>query len=385
MTCATKGRPAWAVDATRETTTADDRHSCTATFSLRDEPGFSNAGNILYDRPVGVFLVEHSGWGHDSIGMEPSIVTLTLNPAVDIASTAVAVRPTHKVRTFDERLDPGGGGINVARVVHALGGNALALVMTGGLSGHLIEQLLSQAGVRWQALPIHGNNRISLNVHDRSSGLEYRFVPDGPMVEPEECLHALEVLRTINADWIVASGSLPGGVPDDFYAQVAAIASQRNQNFVLDTSGIALRAGVGPGVTLLKLSLGELEYLTGRELKDPDDRRREILKLVRSGSARMIAVSLGRAGAILGTDNGMIEVPAAEAEERSAVGAGDSFLAGLVIGLGRGLSPRRALALAAAVGAAAVMNYGTALVRQADVDTLYPKLCNELDPVGSAE
>jgi sugar/nucleoside kinase (ribokinase family) len=211
----------------------------------------------------------------DSVGMEPRIVTLTLNPAVDIASTAAAVRPTHKVRTFDERLDPGGGGINVARVVHALGGNALALVMTGGLSGHLIEQLLSQAGVRWQALPIRGNNRISLNVHDRSSGLEYRFVPEGPSVEPEECLHALEVLRTIDADWIVASGSLPRGVPDDFYAQAAAIALQRGQNFVLDTSGVALRAGVGPGVTLLKLSLGELEYLTGRELKGPQDREHD--------------------------------------------------------------------------------------------------------------
>ncbi len=322
------------------------------------------------------------GLRRDCVGMEPRIVTLTLNPAVDIASTAAAVRPTHKVRTFDERLDPGGGGINVARVVHALGGNALALVMTGGLSGRLIEQLLSQAGVRWQALPIRGNNRISLNVHDRGSGLEYRFVPEGPTVEPDECLHALEVLRTIDADWIVASGSLPRGVPDDFYAQAAAVASQRGQNFVLDTSGVALRAGVGPGVTLLKLSLGELEYLTGRELKDPQDREREILRLISSGSARMIAVSLGRDGAMLGTDRGMIQVPAAEAQERSAVGAGDSFLAGLVMGLGRGLSPRRALALGAAVGAAAVMNYGTALVRQADVDILYRKLGDEL--VGSA-
>jgi 6-phosphofructokinase 2 len=319
----------------------------------------------------------------DSVGMEPRIVTLTLNPAVDIASTAAAVRPTHKVRTFDERLDPGGGGINVARVVHALGGNALALVMTGGLSGHLIEQLLSQAGVRWQALPIRANNRISLNVHDRSSGLEYRFVPEGPSVEPEECLHALEVLRTIDADWIVASGSLPRGVPDDFYAQAAAIALQRGQNFVLDTSGVALRAGVGPGVTLLKLSLGELEYLTGRELKGPQDREHEILKLVSAGSARMIAVSLGRDGAMLGTDRGVIQVRAAEAKERSAVGAGDSFLAGLVMGLGRGLSPRQAVALGGAVGAAAVMNYGTALVRQADVDILYRALCDEFDPVGS--
>jgi 6-phosphofructokinase 2 len=313
--------------------------------------------------------------------MEPRIVTLTLNPAVDMASTAAAVRPTHKIRTFDERLDPGGGGINVARVVHALGGDSLALVMTGGVTGHVIEQLLGRAGVRWQALPIRGSNRISLNVHDRHSGLEYRFVPEGPVIEPDECLHALEVLRSIEADWIVASGSLPRGVPDDFYAQAAAIASQRGQNFVLDTSGAALRAGVGPGITLLKLSLGELEFLTGRELQGPQAREQEVLKLLGSGAARMIAVSLGRDGALLATSDGVIQVPAVKVEERSAVGAGDSFLAGLVVGLGRGLSPRRALALGTAVGAAAVLNYGTALVRQADVDTFYRGLCGEPEPV----
>jgi 6-phosphofructokinase 2 len=315
--------------------------------------------------------------------MQPRIVTLTLNPTVDMASTAAMVRPTHKIRTFDERLDPGGGGINVARVLHALGADPLALVMTGGVTGHVIEQLLSQGGVRWQALPIRGSNRISLNVHDRHSGLEYRFVPEGPTIEPDECLYALEVLRHIEADWIVASGSLPRGMPDDFYAQAAATAAQRGQNFVLDTSGVALRAGIGAGIALLKLSLGELEFLTGREMTDPRAREQEVLGLIRAGSARMIAVSLGRDGALLGVGDNIVEVSAVKVDERSAVGAGDSFLAGLVTGLARDLSPRRALALGTAVGAAAVVNYGTALVRQADVETFYQELCAEADPVGA--
>lgn len=316
--------------------------------------------------------------------MEPRIVTLTMNPAVDMAATAASVRPTHKVRTFDEQLDPGGGGVNVAQVLHTLGGDALALVMTGGVTGRLIEELLDQAGVRWQALPIRGRSRISFNVHDRQSGLEYRFVPEGPFVEPDEWQSALDVFRDMEADWIVASGSLPRGVPDDFYAQAAGIAARRGQKFVLDTSGAALRAGTGPGVALLKMSLGELEFLTGLELTDPQTRAKEVAGLIRSGVARMVAVSLGRDGAILAADEGMIQFPALQVKEYSAVGAGDSFLAGLVLGLARGLSHRQALALATAAGGTAVMGSGTARVRQADVESFYRMLCGEPIQVGAA-
>ena len=305
------------------------------------------------------------------------IATLTVNPAVDMACAAAAVQPTHKIRTTDERLDPGGGGINVARVVHALGGDVLALIMTGGVTGRLVEELLDEAGVRWRALPIRGRTRISLNVHEQKGGLEYRFVPEGPMVEPDEWCGALEVLRNLEADWIVASGSLPRGVPADFYAQVAAIVTRREQKFVLDTSGAALRAAVGQGLELLKLSLGELEFLIGREVRDPQLQEKEVASLIRAGAANMIAVSLGRDGAILGTSDGISRVPAPTVQERSAVGAGDAFLAALVLGLARGMSRRDALALGVAAGTATVRTYGTAQVGQADVGALYRQMCDE--------
>lgn len=300
-----------------------------------------------------------------------------MNPAVDMACTAAVVRPTHKVRTTDERLDPGGGGINVARVIHALGGDVLALIMTGGVTGHLIEELLDEAGVRWRALPIRGRTRISLNVHERISGLEYRFVPEGPMVEPDEWRAALEVLRTLEADWIVASGSLPRGVPTDFYAQAAAIVTRRERKFVLDTSGAALGAAVGQGLALLKLSLGELEFLIGREVRDPRLQEKEVATLIRAGAANMIAVSLGRDGAVLGSSDGISRVAAPTVQERSAVGAGDAFLASLVLGLAQGISQRDALALGVAAGAATVRSYGTAQVRRADVEALYRQICDQ--------
>ncbi len=303
------------------------------------------------------------------------VVTLTINPAVDMACTADSVQPTHKIRTFDERLDPGGGGINVARVIHALGGDALALIMTGDVTGRLVEELLSDANVPWQAIPIRGRTRISLNVHDQQSGLEYRFVPKGPHVEPDEMHAVLDVLRGIEAEWIVASGSLPRGVPTDFYAEVAAIARQRGQKFVLDTSGAALSAAVGNGLELLKLSLSELEFMIGREAPDAATQEREVAALTRSGAARRIAVSLGREGAILGTDDGVLRLPAPAVQARSSVGAGDAFLAGLVLGLAGGLADREALALGVAAGSAAVVTYGTAEVQEANVDDLYRELC----------
>ncbi len=312
--------------------------------------------------------------------MRPRIATLTLNPAVDMACTAAAVRPLHKIRTTDERLDPGGGGINVARIVHALGGDALALVLTGDVTGRLVEELLDQAGIHWRGLSIRGRTRICLNAHDRESGLEYRFVPEGPELTEAEWQAALGLLEDVAADWLVASGSLPRGVPADFYARVAEIAARRGQKFVLDTSGAALHAAVGHGIDLLKLSLGELQFLVGRELRAAPAQDAEIASLLRSGAAGMIAVSLGADGAILATCHATIRLPALHVEERSAVGAGDSLLAALVLGLARGLPGRDALAFGIAAGAAAVTTYGTAQVQRADVEARYRQLRGLAEP-----
>lgn len=305
--------------------------------------------------------------------MAPRIVTLTLNPAVDHACIAAAVRPTHKTRTTDERFDPGGGGINVARVLAGLGFDALALIMTGGATGRLVEEMLDREGVRWRRLPIAGMTRITLNVHDRQSGEEYRFVPEGPQVSEAEWHQALDSLETVEAEFVVASGSLPRGVPADFYARAAAIAARRGQGFVLDSSGAALAASVGQGIALLKLSLRELETLVGRDLADPVAQIAETAALMRSGAARRIAVSLGADGALLAgqPDGGaIIRLPALPVVARSAVGAGDCFLAGLLAGLLRGLTDREALALAIAAGAASVGTYGTAKLDPAVVEPL---------------
>jgi 6-phosphofructokinase 2 len=144
--------------------------------------------------------------------MPRRIVTLTVNPAVDLATTAKSVQPGHKIRTFDERYDPGGGGINVARVISELGGRTLALFASGGVTGRFVEEMLTAAKVPWQAIRIRDACRICITVRDQSNGLEYRFVPRGPQLEEPDCAHIREALRQVEADWVVASGSLAPGM-----------------------------------------------------------------------------------------------------------------------------------------------------------------------------
>ena len=302
--------------------------------------------------------------------MPARIVTLTINPAVDLASQAESVQPGHKIRTFGERYDPGGGGINVARVISELGGETLALFASGGVTGRFVEEMLTTAKVPWQSVPIRGACRMSVTVRDRSNGQEYRFVPRGPELTPPECATILATLGNVAADWVVASGSLSPGMPADFYGKAAGIVSARGAKFALDTSGSALKDSLGHGVALLKPSLSELETIVGQEVRSLPGQMAQAKRLVEAGAAEMIAVTLGAGGAVLATAERVVHSPAFAVSEKTGVGAGDSFLAGLVFGLAERRTLEDALRLALACGAAAVQSIGTAQVRRATVDAL---------------
>jgi 6-phosphofructokinase 2 len=306
--------------------------------------------------------------------MSARIVTLTLNPAVDLACEAAAVVPTRKIRMTGEIYDAGGGGINVARVVHELGGEALAVLMAGGATGNFLEELLDEAGVERRIIPVRGRTRISVTVHDHSSQLEYRFVPEGPLISEAEWRSVLSALEEIEAGWLVASGSLPRGVPQDFYARLARLAARRGQRLVLDTSGAALKAALGQGLTLVKPSLGELEELLGRPVREPKDQEEQALALAQSGAAQMVVVSLGAEGAVLATARKVMRLAAPAVAVRSAVGAGDGFVAGMTLGLARGLEPQAAFVWGIATGTSAVMSYGTAHLHRVDVEALHARL-----------
>lgn len=299
------------------------------------------------------------------------ILSIALNPAIDISSEADKVQHTRKTRTHNQQQHPGGGGINVARVITELGGTCELLYMAGGATGLLLEAMLKPLPVNQHVMKVHDPVRVAYNVRDMSTNLEYRFVPEGPLISDAELSPVFEVLEKSDAGYFVASGSLPRGVADDTYARMAEIANRGGRRFVLDTSGAALKATLGhQKVFLVKPSLGELQEFVGRKLHHgavgPTAQQ-----LVRDGVADYISVTLGADGAVLVSAEDIIHVPAIEVPVQSAVGAGDSFVAAMTWSLAEDHGIDEAFRFGLAAGAAAVMTAGTELCRRKDVLELY--------------
>jgi 6-phosphofructokinase 2 len=297
------------------------------------------------------------------------IVTLTMNPALDIATATPQVRPDHKLRCASLRTDPGGGGVNVARIAHALGASVLAVIPTGGPTGQVVRTLLAGEGVPCEVVPIRGSTRECITVAETDTARQYRFVLPGPTLtrnEQSSCLDAIERLSAA-ARFVVASGSLPPGVPTDFYQRVSTVVQGSEARFVLDSSGEALRQ-VHSGVFLRKPSIRELRDLTGRPLETPSDQVRAARELIESGVCARVVVSLGSRGALAVTPDRQYAIPALPKEVRSGVGAGDSLVAGTVVGLCRGSSFGEAVRLGVAASAAMLMTPGTAACTRDQVE-----------------
>ena len=278
-----------------------------------------------------------------------AVRTLTLNPAIDVSSDTEKVEPTRKVRTCNERIDPGGGGINVARVLHRLGTSVEAIDLAGGATGGSLEQLLKRAGLERRLVSIADDTRTSLTIHERSTGLEYRFVPEGPTISAAELRACCDAIAAATSEYFVASGSLPPDVPHDFYVTVGERVRAGGARLVLDTSGAELSAALAAGgIFLLKSSCEELDRNAAREL-------------VRNGKVEHVALTCGPEGALLINAEGIHSLPSLQTQPVSTVGAGDSFLAGMTHGLATGLQPTEAFRIAVASGAAATLSPGTDL------------------------
>lgn len=302
----------------------------------------------------------------------PGVLTLTMNPAIDLSTSAERVEPIRKLRCAEGRRDPGGGGINVARVIRRLGGEASALFPAGGLTGELLRRLVEAEGAPELAVPVSGETREDVTVLDRASGQQYRFVLPGPRLAEAEwraCLDALAAQGPGPAV-VCASGSLPPGAPDDFYARAAAIVRGWGARFAVDTSGPALKAALEAGVWLAKPNLHELSDLTGSDLGDEAARLAACRALVREGRAEVVALTLGAEGALLVSAEGVWRAAALPVEAVSTVGAGDSFLGALIWALCEGRPLEAAFGFAMAGGAAALLASGTGLCRAEEVGRL---------------
>ena len=300
------------------------------------------------------------------------ILTVTLNPSIDVSAATQAVTSEHKLRCTDVRRDPGGGAINVARVLKRFGADCRALYPAGGILGRLLRRLLDDEGIDSMALDIAAETRESFTVLERASGREFRFVLPGPQLERTEwqsCLDAVAAMPQAPA-YVVASGSLPPGAPEDFYARLARLARERGSRMVLDASGPALAAALEAGVYLGKPNLRELRELAGQPLEREDEWAAAADALVSSARAEVVALSLGHRGALLAARGMLVAAPAIPVKIASTVGAGDSFLAALVWRLASGARLEEAFGYGVAGGTAALLAPGTSLAHKDDTERL---------------
>ena len=304
------------------------------------------------------------------------VVTLTLNPALDMSSEVPALIPDQKLRCTDPLLDPGGGGLNVSRAIVALGGESLALVALGGLTGDRLAGLIRAEGVPFLALTAPGETRLSLTVTEATTGRQYRFMLPGPRWSEQDQERVFILLRASARPGAfgVISGSQPPGVPVDFPARLAR--AMPGLNVVLDTSGPALREAVAhpiPGLAILRMDGEEAEALAGAALISRSDTADFAQSLVDRGVARQVVIARGADGSVLVDKDHRIFAKAAKVKVKSTVGAGDSFVAGLVLALARGETAEAALSLGSAAASAAVITDATQLCKREDVMRLLPE------------
>ncbi|MFV8782640.1 1-phosphofructokinase family hexose kinase [Microbulbifer sp. SA54] len=301
-----------------------------------------------------------------------SIVTITLNPCIDKTVAVDRVLPDCKLACHQVRAYPGGGGLNVARVISRLETPVCAYWTCGGENGHRLGQFLDEEKVHHCPVPISEPVRENLIVREECSGSLYRFGMPGPLLSSEERARWIAQVGQIppSTEYVVFSGSLPEGVPPAWYEELLR-AVPAGIRIVVDTKREALRHALAVGVYLIKPNVRELVELVGHEL--PDDRAIEnaAAGIIRHGSAQVVLLSLGRAGVLLVTGDRLERIPAPAVKLRSKVGAGDAVVGGLLAALSRGSALPEAARFGVAAGAAAVMTEGTELCRKEDTEQLF--------------
>lgn len=308
------------------------------------------------------------------------VLTVTLNPTLDLATSADHVIPGPKLRCDAPRIDPGGGGINVSRALRILGGDSLTLIVAGGPAGATLEELLHAEGIDPLVLAGPGPTRESLSVTDRSTGGQFRFVMPGPAWGPADTEAILEAVGNIArpGDILVLSGSQPPGVPADFPATLSRRLVALGAELVVDTSGPALHRLVShPSSTppsVLRMDEAEATGLAGRPLGHRRGSADFAAGLVARGVAATVIVARGNDGSVLAHRGGRLHCVSPRVEVVSKVGAGDSFTAAYVLASARGLPPDAALRAGVAAAASAATTEATRLCVREEVDRLIP-LC----------
>lgn len=303
----------------------------------------------------------------------PAILTVTMNPALDVGFDVERIVKESKLRGTNLLYQPGGGGINVARAATRLGADVECVWLGGGPTGEKLASLLERENIHHHQLRTAEDVRLSIHVEETSTTDMYRFVLPGPAISDAEIESVRATIATTNAPYIALSGSLPSAVPPDFYAQLAARAPASSR-VILDTSGEPLGRGLAGRIYLAKPNVNELGRLLNRKLDSIDEIVRAARELIETKRVEVLAVSMAEKGLVLVTQDLVEHITAPHIEMVSAVGAGDSTVAGLVVGLSRGMSLPDAARLGVAGGTATCLMAGSELFRREDVERIYAQI-----------
>jgi 6-phosphofructokinase 2 len=252
------------------------------------------------------------------------------------------------------------------------------------MNGQMLQDLLQAQQMQACRINIAGETRESFTVLEESTTHQYRFNLPGPLLTDVEWQSALDAVTTLTPrpDYLVASGSLPPGVPENFYVLLAERVAEWSPRLIVDTSGLPLQILVDEcaPVYMIKPNMGELATLVGRTLEDDDDLLAAARELLGRCRIEIVVVSLGAGGVLLITNDQATFVRAPTVPIRSKIGAGDSTVAGITLALARGLSLLDAVRFGVAAGAAAVMTSGTGLCRREDAERLFAQIQREAVP-----
>jgi len=302
------------------------------------------------------------------------ILTVTLNPCIDKSSRVEKMKPESKLRCAEVVNEPGGGGINVSKALQKLETSSVALFPAGGHNGDMLCSLLKKEGILFHAVDTKVETRENWIVLETSTNNQYRFTFPGREVLEETVKTMVDQIRSFSPSFVVASGSLPPGLPDYFYGLIVKNAAAVGARCIVDTSGPALQALKGKHAFLIKPNIGELCKMLNVEWLDKDEVPDAAQQAIRDGFAEIMVVSMGPLGAWLINEEKRYFVEAPPVEKKSTVGAGDSMVAGITYSLQKGKTLKEAIQFGVACGSAATMNDGTQLFNKSDAERLYAQI-----------
>jgi 1-phosphofructokinase len=305
--------------------------------------------------------------------MAEKVIAAALNPSIDRTIQIGEMQPYALNRVLHSETDPGGKGINVARVLHNFQTEALVTGFVAGATGRSLLGFLQEEAIPHDFLEIAGETRINIKAFDQKARKTTEFNESGCPVTPADLQGFQEKFTSLcrNADVAVLSGSLPPKVPMDFYAKLIAIAKAQHAKTILDADGEALREGIKEIPYAVKPNIHELEQLVGRSLQTAQEVLQAARLLIRSGIS-LVIVSMGADGAVVADAQEAYRVHSWDIPVQSATGAGDSMVGSLAYALLHGLSLREIAQITTAAGTITASKPGTQVCGQEEVIASLP-------------